>query len=239
MNCVIIEDELAGQEIIKYKLNQFFPQISILKIIDNKLEAIDFINNNEGNIDFIFLDIEIKGGSGLAILENVNHSQFETIFITAYENFAIEAFKIGAIHYLLKPFKDLDFINSIKRIQKNKITESSNKIEEAPKRITVNYKNEIFQIELNEILYLKSSGSYTEVKTPDKNYLSSKNLGDFEKTLDKSLFFRVHHSYLANLSKIVKIEKGRNGQIHLSNDEIIPISQRKLNDFLVLFNSKK
>lgn len=230
MNCVIIEDELAGQEIIKFKLRQYFPEINILRIIDNKLEAIDFLKGGE-NIDLIFLDIEIKGGNSLDILSEDLNSNFDIIFISAYDNFAIDAFKLGAVHYLLKPFIDLDFKNAIQRvINKRKV--------DYHKSILITYKNEIYTIALDEIIYMKSDGSYTEIFTETKTHISSKNLGDFEKIIENSNFFRVHHSFIVNLSKIDKIEKGRNGQVYLTNGEIVPISQRKINDFLGQISKK-
>jgi two-component system LytT family response regulator len=230
MNCVIIEDELAGQEIIKFKLRQYFPEINILSIIDNKSDAADFINENK-NIDFIFLDIEIKGGNSLDIFSQRQNSNFEIIFVSAYDNFAIDAFKIGAAHYLLKPFNDQDFKTAIQRVLKNSK-------ETQVQFLNIPFKNQIVTVPFSEIIYLKSDGSYTEVITDDKIHLSSKNLGDFEKILDKNTFFRVHHSFLVNLSKIDKIEKGRNGQVFLTNGETVPISQRKINDFLTLFSKK-
>lgn len=228
MNCVIIEDELAGQEIIKYKLNQYFPEIKILKIIENKQEAIEFIKSNS-EIDLIFVDIEIKGGNSIEFFSDLGLIKFEIIFITAYENFAIHAFKIGATHYLLKPFKDVDFKTAVQRV----IDNSTNDIDLVLK---IPYKNEWVSIPFSDIIYLKSDGSYTNIISTNKTYISSKKLGDFEKNIENSNFFRVHHSYIVNLSKIEKIIKGRNGKIHLANNDIIPISQRKINDFLVKFS---
>ena len=229
MNCIIIEDELANQRLIKLKLNQFFNNINILKIIDNKIDAINFLNENL--VDFIFLDIQIKGGTGFDVLNNCTKNNFDIIFITAFEEYAIDAFKKNATHYLLKPFNDQDFCDAVNRIITKKSSLQLNKTD----FIFVPNKNEINKINVNEILFFKSDGSYTEIQLIDKKYTSSKSIGEIEKILDEKLFFRVHHSYIVNISKIDKIEKGRSGSLLLNNSHLIPISQRKMNNFLNKF----
>ena len=227
MKCIIIEDEKSGQELIKLKLFKFFPEIEILSIIETQSDAIEFLNNPNVKIDFIFLDIEIKGGNGLTVLENVKKINFEIIFITAYEQYALNAFKHGAIHYLLKPFKDIDFINAVERIKLKK-----NVLNNVEKTISIIHKNKTVLINFDEICYLKSDGSYTSIFTNKSTYTSSKSIGEYEKLLNKSKFFRVHHSYIINKLHIQKFERERNGIIHLSNNHFVPVSQRKILEFM-------
>jgi two-component system LytT family response regulator len=227
MNCVIIEDELAGQEIIKFKLNEFFSEISILNVIDNTSEAIRYLTENRENIDFVFLDIEIKGGSGIDVLNSLKEFSFDIIFTTAYEHYALQAFEFGATHYLLKPINDKSF-----KIAVNRVIEKSIKIENQHlESILITNKNENYFIKLAEIMFLKSDGAYTEFYLEDKKLVSTKNIGEFEKTLSENIFFRIHHSYIVNKSFIKSFNKGRNGKIHISEEHILPISQRKIVEF--------
>jgi len=224
MKCIIIEDEKSGQELLSYKLKLLFPAIEIIHIIDNKDEAVHFLNNNY--VDFIFLDIEIKGGKGTDILKNLNSINFEIIFTTAYNEYMQEAFDLGALHYLMKPFKDDDLKNAVNRVLKRKISHPESK------SYIITHKNELKIIKFSEILYLKSDGAYTEFFTENKKLISTKNLGEIERELDATMFIRTHHSYIINKQKIEKIEKGRNGNVFLSGNHIVPISQRKMSEFL-------
>lgn len=228
MKCLIIEDELAGQEILKIKLAKHFPTITIEKIINSQNEAINYLNENDEKIDFIFLDIEIKGGSGLQVLKSITNRTFDVIITTAYEEYAIESFKLNAVHYLLKPINDQDFIEAVNRItSKNNSTEPYD-----TDFIFIPNKNEITKIEITKIIFCKSDGAYTEIYLDDKKIISSKSIGEIEKILNSNLFYRVHHSYIVNLNKIETIEKGRSGNIILHGNHSIPISQRKMNDFM-------
>lgn len=224
MKCIIIEDEKSGQELLKYKMSSLFPEIKILSIIDNKDDAVRFLENNE--IDFIFLDIQIKGGTGINVLESLNQINFDVIFTTAYNNYMEDAFEIGAVHYLMKPFKDADLKTAIDRVYRKNYAHKENQT------LVVSNKNELQIVKLSEIIYLKSDGSYTEIFLVNNKYISSKNMGEIEKVLDPTLFFRVHHSFIVNKNYIQKIEKNRNGNILLKNNHVVPISQRKLNDFI-------
>jgi two-component system, LytTR family, response regulator len=222
MNCVIIEDEFAGQEILKIKLKTFFPAIHVLAVIDSLEKAIEFLQVNKAKIDFIFLDIHLKGGNGLQILNQLKDRNFDVIFTTAFENYALEAFKENAIHYLLKPFSDEDFQTAV-----NRIFEKRN-IHGQQDFMYISTRNEEVKLAISDIFYLKSEGSYTDIFTKDRKFTSSKNLGEFEKLLQATIFVRVHHSFIINIQKIKSIEKGKNALVHLQNQTEIPISQRKM-----------
>lgn len=227
MNCVIIEDEIAGQEILKYKLNKFFPEIKIIKIIESKDEAIIFLNQHHNEINFIFLDIQLKGGTGIEVIEACSFLQnLNIIFTTAYEKYALDAFHFNAAHYLLKPINDVDFQEAIQRIYKR------NNFTSQTSFLTIPNRNEYFKIQLKEVLYFKSDGSYTEIFTEQKKIISSKNMGDIEKILPESNFVRVHHSYIINIEKIEHVEKGRTGFVKLIEGTKVPISQRKMPDLI-------
>ncbi|MBI2258897.1 MAG: response regulator transcription factor [Flavobacteriia bacterium] len=224
MKCCIIEDEFASRQLIKMKLNQYFPNITVINEIDNIEDGKLFLSENE--VDFIFLDIEIKGGQSFIILDFLKSFSFEIIFITAYDQYALKAFTYHALHYILKPFQDDEFIIAIQRT-----TENFKKKKKSLNRIFVPSKNDILMLPIDEIYYIKSDGQYTTIHTENRIYTSTKSLGEYYDKLDKSFFFRVHHSFIVNVSKMLRYEKKRNGLITLLNEVKIPISQRKLIDF--------
>lgn len=226
IKCLIVEDEIAGQTILIKKLAAFYPECSIEGIYDNKEDALDHIHNKE--IDLLFLDVQIKGGTGIEIIESLNDPGFETIFITAYKEYAMEALNNNASYYLLKPIHDREFKKGmdlvLERINRKKIIST----------ILVSHKNMQIPINIAQILYLKSEGAYAHIITKNEHYLSSKSIGHYEQLLAQSGFIRSHHSFLVNSKHAVKVVKGRSGILVLSNGDEIPISQRKLNDVMSL-----
>ncbi len=227
IKCLIIEDEQAGQQILLRKLTNLYPECNVLSIIDNKDEAVQFINNNE--LDLVFLDVQIIGGTGLDVLQECQKRNFETIFITAYDNFAISALNENASYYLLKPIMDEEFAKGMSIVlDKIKSTKS-------PTKILIPNKGAYLPINLVDILYFESDGAYTYVVTSEDRVLSSKNIGYYEKNLPSDVFKRPHHSYIVNIDKIHLFKKGRSGILIMQNDKEIPVSQRKMNDFMDYF----
>lgn len=227
IKCLIVEDEQAGQQLLLRKLANLYPECNVLSIIDNKDEAVHFINNNE--VDLVFLDVQIIGGTGLDVLQECQKRNFETIFITAYDNFAISALNENASYYLLKPIMDEEFSKGMSFVlEKIKATKS-------PTKILIPNKGAYLPINLVDILYFESDGAYTYVVTSEDRVLSSKNIGYYEKSLPNSIFKRPHHSYIVNIDKIHLFKKGRSGILMMQNEKEIPVSQRKMNDFMDYF----
>lgn len=223
IKCLIVEDEFAAQQLLLKKLALFYPQVEVLAVINNKNEAITFIDRNE--LDLVFLDVQIKGGTGLEVLQGVTNRKFEAVFITAYDKYAIEALNENASYYLMKPIRNTDFQKGMTMILNriNARTESS--------FMLVPNKGVQLSIKTDDIIYLESDGAYTYVVTGTERYVSSKNLGYYEKMLSGSGFVRSHHSFIVNLSKIQAFKKGRSGVLVMKNNAEIPISQRRMNDF--------
>lgn len=227
ISCIIIEDDKISQEILIKKLEFAYPECKILALIDNKIDALNFLNNNE--VDLVFLDVKLKDGSGLDVLQESEKRNFVTIFITAYDNFAIPALNENASYYLLKPIMDEEFSKGMSIIlEKIKATKS-------PTKILIPNKGVYLPINLSDIFYFESDGAYTYVVTAEDRVLSSKNIGYYEKTLPVESFKRPHHSYIVNIDKIHLFKKGRSGILIMQNEKEIPVSQRKMNDFLDYF----
>lgn len=226
INCLIVEDEIAGQTILSKKINTFFPECKVNAIIESKDEAIRYLKNN--TVDLVFLDVHLKGGTGLEVLMT-SEINFETVFITAHREYAIEALNSGASYYLLKPIQDSEFKKGLEIILeriKHKKTVST---------ILVSDKNAQIPIKVDDILYFKSEGAYSHIYTEAGQFLSSKSIGYYEQQLLSEMFIRTHHSYLVNNKKISRLVKGRSGRLIMSNGDEIPVAQRRLNEFLSFY----
>lgn len=227
VNCVIVEDDKISQEILIKKLEFAYPECRILASIENKNEALNFLNSND--VDLVFLDVKLKDGNGLEILKECSKRNFETIFITAHDSFAISALNQNASYYLLKPINDKEFKHGMS-IVLDKINATK-----SPSKILIPNKGVYLPINLADIYYFESDGAYTYVVTAEDRVLSSKNIGYYEKTLPAESFNRPHHSYIVNIDKIHLFKKGRSGKLIMQNEKEIPVSQRKMNDFLDYF----
>lgn len=223
IKCLIVEDEFAAQQLLIKKIELFYPQVAIAAVINNKDEAIAWINAQEPQL--VFLDVQIKGGTGLEILQEVTYRNFEAIFLTAYDNYAIEALNRNASYYLLKPIRNADFQKGMDIVLARISEKSSSDF------LLVPSKGIQLSIHTDEILYLESEGAYTHVVTGNDRYITSKNIGYYEKVLPAKRFVRSHHSFIVNLSRIQAFKKGRSGVLILRNGTEIPVSQRRMNDF--------
>lgn len=226
INCLIVEDEIAGQTILSNKLNTFFPECEINAVIENKDDAIEYLKNNV--VDLVFLDVHLKGGTGLEVLIS-SEINFETVFITAHKEYAIEALNNGASYYLLKPIQDSEFKKGLEiildRIKHKKVALT----------ILVSDRNTQVPIKVGDILYFKSEGAYSHIYTETGQFLSSKSIGYYEQQLLSETFIRTHHSYLVNNKKISRLVKGRSGRLIMLNGDEIPVAQRRLNEFLSFY----
>jgi two-component system LytT family response regulator len=224
---IIIEDEFFGQELLKKHIHEHFPEMAVVAVEGTVQGAVNAINTQKP--DLVLLDIQIMGGTGFDVLKGLKSRNFELIFITAYNEYAIEAIKNDASDYILKPIKVNEFAAGMKK-----------SIDRINARLAADRRDQTFPINTSigieylaehEILYFEADGTYTNVVCEHKKVLSSKNIGEYEKQLDKAVFFRTHHSYIINCRKVKKFEKGRSGRLIMSNGSEIPVSQRRIKEF--------
>jgi two-component system, LytTR family, response regulator len=233
---IIVEDEPISQELLKLNIKEFFPECEIVAIVDNVTDAISAINNLKP--DLVFMDIQIKGGTGFDVLEQLKESELKVVFVTAFSNYAIQAIKAKALDYVLKPINKLEFLATVNHVRTyfSKTTKETSFITQSIP-IKTNLGTEY--IKFDNIIFLKADGAYTKVQLINSSILSAKNIGEFENFLPPSLFYRCHHSYIINTQHIEKLRKGRNGMIHLTQNNSIPISQRKMKGFVELLKTLK
>ncbi|MBS1765234.1 MAG: response regulator transcription factor [Bacteroidetes bacterium] len=241
LQTLIVDDEKRGRELLKMILTTNCPEVKIIGEAANIKEAQQLIVQHEP--DLVLLDIEMPGGSGFDLLTKFDEINFEIIFITAFDKYAIKAIKFSAMDYILKPVDEEELVKAIKRAEENYNRKSNkeragNLVSNAQKpvphqKIGLTSGEGLEFIEIKNILRCEADGKYTSVFLTDgKKLLVSKNLKEFEDLLTENNFFRIHHSHLVNLDYIKKYQSGRGGYVVMSDGSTITVSQRKKDDFL-------
>ncbi|WP_425077614.1 LytR/AlgR family response regulator transcription factor [Psychroserpens sp. S379A] len=241
LKSIIVEDEETSREILKNYLKKYCPNIQILGEAANVDEALVLIRNHD--LDLVFLDVEMPYGNAFDLLDKVGDIDFETIFVTAYNHYAIEALNAHASYYLMKPISIDDLIKAVDYVSEIKIKENALQDQVlVPKTNIVNGKITIPQqdgfevLETANIMYCKADDNYTEIYlNNNKKKLVSKTLKYFEEALNGSNFARVHKSYLVNVNEVTKYLKGKGGSVVLSNGKQIMVSASKKANFLSYF----
>lgn len=235
---IIVDDEESARDVIKNLLVRFCPDIEIVAICKSVPEAVESIKINQPQL--VFLDIEMPNYAGFEILNFFEEVNFEIVFITAYEQYAIKAFEISAIDYLLKPV-EIDrlkkAVEKVKlqvnsKIQKERLEVLSEAITSKKiKNLVIQDKGEQIVCPLDEVIAFEALESYCTVHTNTRKYVQSKNLKHFEMLLDENPeFIRVHKSWIINTKHIVKYSKS-DLSIILNNDVLAKISKYKKQEF--------
>lgn len=235
MKAFLVENEKNLREVLKKLLKIHCPEVEIVGEADSVESALERIPKH--NFDILFLDIEMDDGTGLDLLSQLSKRMFHLIFVTAYDKYAIHAFRFSAVDYLLKPV-DPDAleaaIEKVKALQQkeletrqlNALIQNLSPLSNKKKKIVVNDKSNLFFIDLEDVYYLQARGAYTEICLKDKIIFTSKNLKNYEEILLDAGFVRTHNSFIVNLSHVVKLNKSDN-LLELKNNKSVSVSARK------------
>ena len=232
MNCIIIEDQLPAQRILKKYIDDT-KSLNLLGTFTDAIEAIDILNTEK--VDLLFLDIHLPKLSGIDFLKTLSNPP-KTILTTAFTDYALESYELNVVDYLLKPFSFQRFIKAIAKA--NNISEKISKVEiseasEIPSTaIFIKSGYEHIRIEIENILYIKSDADYIEIHLKDKKHLSADSLSSWEERLPSKDFARIHKSYIINTKKIIKIS---GNQVYLKENITVPIGRAYKNDFTERF----
>lgn len=244
---VIVEDEPASKEYLIDLLTTYFRQIEIVAVEDTVDAAIQAICRY--NPGLVFIDVEIKMGTGFDVLAGVEHIDFDTIFTTAFNQFAIDAFQYSAVDYLLKPLDAEKVVKAVQRsIERVSVKRSNDELRQLIQylkrpvqlqRLPVSTMYGLEFIDIEDILFAEAEGNYCRVKLRSgRDIVITKKIKELEETLPDTLFMRVHNSYLVNTSYIRKYHKGRGGHIILDDESAIPVSPARKDDFLKRFDQR-
>jgi len=235
MKAIIIDDEKRARISLTYILQEYCPEVTVVAECENLPEGIKAIRKQQP--DIVLLDIEMPGHSGLELLDffDENEVNFSIIFTTAYNEYALKAFKFSAVDYLLKPIIPEELAEAIQRVSKQKQRFENFKAfkenlqQETLTKIAVPSGNTLLFLDTNKIMYIKGEGAYSEVFCSDgSRQLVSRNLKNFEDILcSDSRFLRIHKSYIVNFNFVTAFNKSDGGSIVLENQIQIPVSPDK------------
>lgn len=235
----IIEDEPKGRETLIDLLGDHCPQVEVIGYGESIKESWKSLLMNPPEL--IFLDMHLPDGLGYEIVSEPEMENIYFIFTTAFQDFALKAFDLGATDYLLKPIRPKRLREAVKRVadqRKNDLNLAS--IATASDRIAVPMVDGMEFIECKDILYCEASGPYVEIFLANgEKRVISKNLGKFEEKLTPQGFIRIHDRFLINPKKIAKYIKGRGGQVVMENGKVLGVAQRRKEEFLRHFSINK
>lgn len=246
MRTIIIDDEKHCREGLAIKLARYCPHLEVIEQCANAKAAIKAIAYHLP--DIIFLDIEMPGMNGFEMLEFCKEYDFEIIFTTAYNEYAIQAIRHSALDYLLKPVNKNELIQAVERMGSNRKKSTSSRIadllktvdtKKANQRIAIPTMEGLLLLEIKEILYCESENNYTCFHLlNEKKITTSKTLKKTEEHLTGNKdFFRIHNSFLINLNYVSRYVKGKGGEIIMSNGKSLPVSRTKKKEFIELLEN--
>lgn len=241
LRAVIVEDEVKNIDILRNILEEHCEGVEVVGTAVTVKKAVEVIGKTQP--DVLFLDIEMPPHKGFEVLERIPSIDFDVIFITAHEEYAIQAIKFAALDYLLKPISIQEVQTALGRVKRDKKPGGLNEMAEMLKEFLGN-KEQTFSkivipsndgynvVDLQDIVYCEACDSYTKIQTTEgKTHLISKPLKEYDEMLSDKGFYRVHKSFLVNVSHIRKIIKGLGAAVIMSDKKNIPISMRKKDEF--------
>lgn len=244
MNVIIVDDEKNARLALRGILEENFPEVIILDECVDVPSAVKSIHKHQP--DLVFLDISMPGYSGLELFKFLDESElnFKVVFVTAYSEYAINAFELSAADYILKPVR-LEALqralNKVKGNKTNNIKVLQENLEESQhKKVALQTGDGLTFLLLENILYLKADGSYTHfITTDNKKITVTKKIADFERLEQMGSFLRIHRSHLINYNRIQKIMKQDGGTVVMDNGDLLSISTDKKQQLLDLFERIK
>jgi two-component system LytT family response regulator len=245
MRAIIVDDEQDSRNILSNYLKKYCPNVEIMGTADSVATGVKAIE--EYNPDIVFLDIEMPYGNGFDLLSQVNEITFETVFVTAYDNYAVQALNQSAAYYLLKPIDIDDLIHAVEKIEKEKkeqdYTEHSKILLEnlkgqknQKKKIMLPTLEGFELITIEDIIYCKAEDNFTEFHlTNDSKLLICKTLKYFDDMLKDFRFCRIHRSHLINLEYVRRYTKGKGGFVTMKSNIQLEVASSKKKEFIEAF----
>lgn len=242
LKAILVDDEESNVSSLKEKIARHCKDLHIVGLCYNAADAIEAINSLQP--DIVFLDIEMPVMNGFLLLQNVSFKNFELIFTTAYDHYAIKAIRYSALDYLVKPIEIEELKTAVARVVEKRANITADRqleilLENLPARknsfqkIAIPTTEGLQFIKINDILYLEANTNYTHViLTDSKKFVVCQTLKYFEDMLSTDTFIRIHNSYIINKNFAEKYIRGEGGQVVLTNGITLDVSKRKKTDFL-------
>lgn len=227
---IIVDDEKAGRHLIKEYLKDY-PDLIVLGEANNGVDAVKIIN--EFKPDLVFLDIQMPGMTGFDVLKHLEELP-QIIFSTAYDQYALKAFEVHAVDYLLKPYTKDRFKIAVERLFQGKETNKAEGLTNSllmesanyPAKILVQSQNKLVTVAVEDVIRIEAFGDYSKLVTEDKTYLSNYGISTLEEKLNPAIFIRVHRSYMINLNKVKELNKyTKSYDVIMQNDDVVRVSR--------------
>ena len=231
MKCIIIDDEPKARQLVKNLLMAYFPNIEVLALVGTVDDAVAQINLCQP--DFIFLDIEMPFKNGFALFDYFAEVSFQTIFITAYEKYALEAFRVGSTDYITKPISPVLFVQAVNRvIRKVDLIDSSATSAHPNSRIPLKTKHGVEIEDTDNVLYIEADDNYTYIHLKDRRVYSSKTLKYFERQLERYGFFRISRKHLINLAGVKSVSNHKAPEVMIGKNTNLLVSPQRKKDLM-------
>ncbi len=232
---LIVEDDPISEEILKDLVEQCDSTVKVTDSCGSVKQAIKKIEKLDP--DLVFLDVELPDGSGFDLLKKIGTINFEVIFITSHDKYALEAIRHSALDYLVKPIRLNDLKISLKKVERRLEKKSQKKEAKREARLlnklAVPTSDGLSFLPIEEIIRIQSDRNYTDFHlTQKRKVLVTKSLKEYEILLEEYGFVRIHHSHMININHIVKYVKGEGGYVVMIDGSTVDVSRRKKDDFL-------
>lgn len=240
LRAIIVEDEANSREILRNYLGKYCKNVTLKGEAATIQEGLELIKREK--LDLIFLDVEMPFGNAFDLLDQVPDRSFETIFVTAYNQYAMDALNSHAAYYLMKPINIDELVKAVTYVVQIKEGEAAlegkvlqSKLKKAEGKITLPQQDGFQVLDINDIYFCKADDNYTEIYLEEKRIVISKTLKYFEDALKDFPFARIHKSYLVNVNEVQKYKKGKGGSVVLSNGKELSVSASKKAELLSYF----
>ena len=234
IKAAIIDDEIQSIDVLNRMLSALHCDIEVVAVAHNVKDGIALLNKHE--IDLLFLDIEMPDGTGFDLLDALGDVPFDVIFITAFNQYAIKAFRYAALDYLMKPIMPTELEDALNRVRdfstkvKNDrigVLLENHKGEDKFKKLAVSTAEGVFYFEIENLVRCQAEGSYTFIFAIErKPLLASKSIKEYESILPEN-FYRVHKSHLVNFKYVKKLESGDQPRLILKDESFVTVSRRR------------
>lgn len=245
LKAIIVEDESMSREILAGYLAKYCQDVNLVAQADSVKSGIAAIQKHKP--DIVFLDVEMPKGNGFDLLEQLDNIDFETVFVTAYGNYAMKALNYSAAYYILKPVSIDELVASVDKI---KLSKQKNQNSVHTKILLENIQSTHLQnykivlplldgfevVSIKDIVHCKANDNFTDFHLADKQKkMICRTLKFYEELLGESGFMRVHKSHIINLDHIVKYTKGKGGQLTMADGSVIDVSPNKKDELMEKF----
>jgi two-component system, LytTR family, response regulator len=247
LKALLVDDEIASIRSLEILLSQFCKQVEVVGSARSVDDAL--IQTAKLKPDLIFLDIEMPSGTGFDFLEKCTNQNFEVVFITAHNSYAVKAFKYSAIDYILKPIEIDELVRAVEKVTEIRKTnfDSRNKYnvlfdnlkEIIPQKLVVFSGGQCEYIDLREVLFFEQADGSIVVRLENEKSLKiDEAFSSIEEQLLERGFFRIHHCYMVNTQKVRKIIKIGNGNVELVNGVILPLNPLKKDELILRLSER-